>query len=189
MTDTELLHQFVRGFEKFSELSCHEAIPPELDDGMGGSQWARPKWKPAAMATDPTALGNVYESLPGRFPPLFEQLVLSYRWLEIELGGFVELFANPPGPSFVPLLSKITADRVLAKVLFSHGLIQFGRAPDGNYDPVCFDTRRRRDDGDTPIVRLEHEAILCSDRLGESWEVAPAFRSLVESVVAKATDS
>ena len=189
MTDAQLLGEFVRAFEKLDDLVSSQAIPPELDNGMDDSQWARPKWKPAAIATDPAALGDVYERLPGRFPPLYEQLVLSYRWLEVELGGVVSLVANPPGPSLVTLLSKITKDPILANVLFPLGLIQFGRAPGGNYDPICFDTRRRHADGDTPIVRIEHEAILCDDRLGESRELAPSFRSLVESIIVKARDS
>ena len=87
------------------------------------------------------------------------------------------------------LSSRITADPILFEVLFSHGLIQFGRAAGGSYDPICFDARRRRTDGDMPIVRLEHEAILCNERLGDSWEVARSFRLLVESVIAKGTGS
>ena len=91
MTDAQLIDQFVRAFEKLDDLLSCRAIPPELDDGMDDSQWATPKWRPAAIVTDPAGSVDVYERLPGRFPPLYEQLVLSYRWLEVELDGVVSL--------------------------------------------------------------------------------------------------
>jgi hypothetical protein len=192
MNDAELLDQFVRALGKLANLNTTEAVPIELDDGMDDSPWAIQKWKPAAIRTESPALDELYRSLPVRFPPLYEQLVLSYRWLEVELNGFLSFCANPPGPSLDALMSKITADAVFVHVLFPLGLIPFGKADDGCYDPICFDTNRRGADGDCPIVRLEHEAILCGLRIGESWEIADSFRSLVKSVIetaAKAPDA
>jgi hypothetical protein len=181
MDDTKLLYEFVLAFERLDELTLTslDEAPPELDNGRDDSKWAIQKWKPAAVATEPSALDELYDILPGRFPPLYERLVLTYRWLDVRLDGVVRLFANPPGPSLKALLSEITVDAGLSGILFHHGMIQFGRAPD-SYDPICFDTRRSGGNGDSPIIRVEHEAILCDSRLGRYWEVAPSFRAFVD---------
>lgn len=127
----------------------------------------------------------MYAAVPGPFPPLYEALVLSYRWPEVDLGGFARLLGNPPGPSLKGLVGEITRDPVLTDVLFARGLVPFGRASD-RYDPVCFDTARRRPDGDCPVLRVEHEAALCDGRIVEQWEMADSFRLFVEVVVAGA---
>jgi len=184
VTDAELLERFIATFSKLDDLLAADPVPPELDGGLDDSPWARQKWRPAAIRTDPSDLEQAYLQLPDRFPPLYEQLVLSYRWLEVELDDLVRLIANPPGILLAPLIAGMTKDRLLVDVLFAHGLIPFGRAPGDNYDPVCFDTRRRNADGDCPIVRIEHEAILCQGKLGESSTVSGSFRSLMTDAIA-----
>ena len=163
MSDGDLLQRFVTSFGKIGTKACETA----------------------AMSAIATSLDEFYEKLPHRFPPLCEQLVLSYRWMEVDLDEFLTLLANPPGPTLAPLFAKITADRIFVEVLFPLGLVPFAKASGGCYDPVCFDTKRRGDDGDCPVVRIEHEAVLCDGRVGDQWEVAKSFRSLVEAVIAK----
>ncbi len=41
-------------------------------------------------------LEGIYSKLAARFPPIFERLVLSYRWAEVDLTDY-RLIANPPG--------------------------------------------------------------------------------------------
>ena len=55
-----------------------------------------------------------------------------------------------------------------------------------HYDPVCFVTSRRTKDGDCPIVRVDHEGLLSRYRVEIVGEIAPSFRSIVQSVIAKA---
>ena len=186
--DADLLERFVNSFHRFGELLAYEQVPPELDGGLDDSRWARQKWRPAAIATDPAALAPLYRKLPGRFPPLYESLALSYRWLEVELGDTVRLLSNPPGPALQGLLEYITVDRVFVKVLLPLGLIPFGRGCGGSYDPICFDIKHRNAAGDCPVVRVEHEAVLCDLRLGKTWQVAASFRDLVGTVVGEADD-
>ena len=186
MTDTELIERFVLSFEKFDDLLAFGPVSPELDAGLDDSPWARQKWRPAPIPTPTSALAPPYLELPGRLPPIYERLVLSYRWLDVELDGVVTLLANPPGSGLENLLKEMTADRVFVDVLFPLGLIPFGRAPGGSYDPLCFDTNRRHSDQDCPVVRVEHEAVLCNLRMGESSQVASSCRSMMEIVVNKA---
>jgi hypothetical protein len=170
----------------YEDLLVDGSIPVELDDGRDDSRWARQLWKPAAIATEIADLSAIYDKLPGRFPPLYEQLVLSYRWLEVDLPEFARLLANSPGPALAALLSNITADPTLVDVLFPLRLIPFGKASGSNYDPLCFDLARRRPDGDCPVVQVEHESVLCNDQVGDVWQLFDSFRGLVEAVIAEA---
>jgi hypothetical protein len=43
---------------------------------------------------------------------------------------------------------------------------------------MCFDLNSRQGD-DCPIVQLEHESILCHDKIGKSWQRFPSFRDLM----------
>jgi hypothetical protein len=85
---------------------------------------------------------------------------------------------------FTTLVSRITADPIIYASLSPLGLIQFGRGSDGCYDPVCFDTSRRLADGDCPVVRVEHESLLCDDQIGEVDWLFNSFRELVNVIVA-----
>jgi hypothetical protein len=67
--------------------------------------------------------------------------------------------------------------------LIPAGFVQFGKGPDFDYDPVCFDLTHRVTDGDCRIVKFDHEEILCNYRLVEVGELAPSFRRLVELVI------
>ena len=187
VTDAMLLEKFVGAFRALNgELLYEEGvgeIPAEMSDGFDDSKWARQKWKPVPMASDPGSLREVYEQLPARLPPLYEQLLLNYRWMRVELGDWMSLLANPPGEDFSKLIEEMTRDSVLTSVLFPNGLLPFGRASGGNYDPICFDTRRRLRDGDCPVVRLDHEEILCHLRIGRVVDASESFRALVEAVV------
>lgn len=51
-----------------------------------------------------------------------------------------------------------------------------------DYDPVCFDLRRRSN-GDCRIVKFDHEEILCNRRLVEVDDPATGFRRLMELVI------
>ena len=77
-------------------------------------------WLPTKQQTDAIELDALYNALPARFPPLYEKLILVYRWADVDLQLFT-LFANPAGQNLQPLLKRISAD----KILWNH-LIQAG---------------------------------------------------------------
>jgi hypothetical protein len=129
-------------------------------------------------ATPREALTELRTSLPYRLPPLFEELLLTYRWPEADLGT-LRLLANPVGPDLTGWLNEVRRDPVFCAELIPRGWVPFGKGPDLNYDPVCFDLRRRDKDGDCRVVRLDHEELLCNSRLVEAEELAPSFAALV----------
>ena len=181
MDDQRLVDEFVASFTRLDDLIVHSklVVPPELQtDWIDGFE----RWRPFAVHTDRAALAQVYRRLPSRFPPLYELLILSYRWLEVDL-QLLELLPNPPGPTLEPLIEGIFRDPIFVKVLIPKGYIPFAMASD-SYDPICFDTTRPTKRGDCPIVRFEHESILCDERIRDFEVIEPSFRSLVLRVLA-----
>jgi hypothetical protein len=105
---------------------------------------------PRAGIAGREVLDPLYARLPGRFPPLFEQLVTGYEWdSEVDLGPF-RLLPNPVGREVSGM---------------NGGFLPFGIGPDGGW--VSFDTERRRSDRDCPVVSGEEE-------------IAPSFKALLE---------
>ena len=133
-----------------------------------------------AIAT-PDALSVFRRQFPTGLPQLYEMLVLSYRWLEVHL-DFARLLANPPAPDLKPLHDCMFEDPVLNFTLVPAGFVRFAILSEC-YNPICFDLTHYRD-GDCPIVELEHESILCHDRIGDSEQLFPSFRTMVKDVVA-----
>ena len=188
MTDELLLESFIASFERFDDLTACEAEPLALElaieppDEQG---WAR--WRPVKVTTPSSLLEPLYSKLPARFPKLFERLVLSFRWAEIHLQDYT-LLANPPGPDLSGLLRQISGAPALWNSLLPAGYIQFGKGPDMDYDPVCFDIKSRKKNGECRIVKIDHEEILCNNRVKLVAELAPSFRELVLRTIHQARD-
>ena len=122
------------------------------------------------------------------FPPLFERLVLSYRWAEVDLGSY-RLVANPPGTGLDALLPEMSKDPIIWNCLLEAGYIQFGKGPDIDYDPVCFDISARTKNNDCKIVKIDHEQILCNNRVETVAELAPTFEQLMLDTIDRANQT
>lgn len=178
--DHGLLEQFVACFAKLDELDANDVLDPvawQLTYGEPDEHGYKP-WRPLKHKVGSAELDPLYAVLPARFPPLYEKLILEYRWADVDLGLFT-LLANPPGPDLKPLLSRIAADNHLYKFLLRSGYIPFGKGTDCDYDPVCFELKSRKQNADFRVVKIDHEGILCFDRLKVVMEIAPSFRELV----------
>jgi hypothetical protein len=180
----ESLVEVIRSSEHTWFFPGHLQVPAELESSAL-NDLGMARWSAVILPTEPAALSTLYESVPGPLPRLFEQMLLSYRWFRVGIPG-VELHGNPPGPGLDGFKEEILRDANLFPVLFSHRLVEFGKAAGGHYDPICFDLNRRRS-GDSPIVRVDHEAILMNRRVRVMSEVAPGFRAFAEKAVAEAT--
>jgi hypothetical protein len=181
-SDDKLIRRFVAAFELLDQCigKPGELRSTEPLDGLNLSV-DRPSWRPESAVTGRVRLEPLYRRLPSRFPDLYEQLVLAYRWPEVDL-QIVRLLANPPGPTLSGLEDEIFCDRVLIRTLIPAGFVPFGKAPDGNYDPVCFDLNSMKR-GDCPVIQFEHEAILCYDKIGQSWLRSSSFRELIYDTI------
>lgn len=175
-----LLEQFITSFKNFDEMIADEILSPiawQLSI-VEPDQSGYKHWEPKKVETSPSDLDLIYAKLPGRFPRLFEKLVLKYRWAEVDL-GFYRLLANPPGEGLTGLLQEISRYPGLWAALLPAGYIQFAKGPDVDYDPVCFDIRNRKKNGECRIVKIDHEEILCNNRVKVVAELAPSFRELI----------
>jgi hypothetical protein len=180
--EESLLRSFVASFEKLDDMRRMDGVEPVSPELFVGDvdEYGRTRWRPVEVSTDRGSLGPIYSKLPAKFPHLYELLVLSYRWAEVDLRVFT-LMANPPGPSLNRLLER---DPHLWGFLLKRGFIQFGKGPGGDYDPVCFDFGSRKKKGrDFRIVKIDHEEILCYERLKVSKELAPSFEELVRATI------
>lgn len=180
MNDEELLETYVATFPKFDDMLADEFSPPAAIQLAVGSvdQDDERFWKPIRVDTPESHLQEVYAELPGKFPRLFERLLLSYRWAEVDLDIY-RLVANPPGHDLNGFFQQMTNDPYLWDALLPAGFLQFGKGPDLDYDPVCFDIKTRKQGGDCRIVKIDHEEILCNNRVKVVAELAPSFYQLV----------
>jgi hypothetical protein len=186
LTTPDLLAKFVRTFGVFDDLRVARAFDVDGDvvsvlaapwDSDGWADWT-PVQTDVPRAVVAEDCGGV---LRGALPPLYEQLILSYRWAEVDVGR-IRLLPNLP-PGLKGLAAAIRRDDGLYSALSKAGYLQFGKGPGVDYDPVCFDLGRRRPDGDCRIVQFDHEQILCNERLVEVAELASSFRGLMELII------
>ena len=116
--------------------------------------------------------------LPRRLPPSFASLVTRYSFLSFELAE-VEFFANLGDHEEEELVEVAFKDQYLWRPALAQGFIQIGRPTDGSYDPVSFDMRTSRSDGEWPLVRLDHEELLQRERVVICEEIAESFLALI----------
>jgi hypothetical protein len=159
--DRELILRFVGAFGRLDDLvgssAVHGDLSPLLLLPVDPDDWT--EWRPIPADLPREALQELYECVPGPLPPLYERLILSYRWAEVDLVR-LRLLANLP-PGLRGLTASITNDPALFETLVPAGFVQFGKGWDMDYDPVCFDLHGRQADGDCRVVKFDHEEILC----------------------------
>lgn len=122
--------------------------------------------------------------LPKPYPPSFRSLIHRYSFAQFEVGP-VLLFANTGDTDwdnhlFSELSVAIFQDKRISQKTMENGFVQFARPVTGGYDPICFDTNRSGRNCECPVVRIDHEEILCRDGLSVIEEVAPSFIELVQ---------
>lgn len=162
--DSDLLDAFVAQFTPLEEL-----IYPE------------PVVHAGKQMTNDTALEPLYTCMPAKFPRLYERLVLSYRWQTSDIGDAFRILANPPGSDLSGLKQEIFRDKGLSDQLLPNGFVQFGFQSAYEYDPICFATKCRSQ-SDYPIVRIDHEEILCNHRIKIIATIANSFREFVRQL-------
>ena len=119
--------------------------------------------------------------LPQPYPPLFEAFLCAYAFLPFDFAG-VSFFANTGENAPDDLGQALFKDRHIFGGSAPHGFLQFGRPDDGSFDPVCFDLNRLQGE-DAPIVRLDHEAILCDSRVSIRQQLARSFQALINGEI------
>ena len=115
--------------------------------------------------------------LERRLPKSFRHLVTNYAFRPFEWGP-VSLFGNSETYDAFSLHIAPMRDDVIWQTTRSAGFVHFGRPEAANYDPICF--APAASDRESPIVQLDHEAILIERRIKVAREIAPSFVALAE---------
>ncbi len=122
------------------------AVPPR--DGWCG-------WKAVASTVTDGDLDGLEQATGLAYPPLYRDF-LRYRhflWLtEVGLR-----FASHPCDDWRERLQALYFEDFDTARILGRGLIPFGHETLMDAGPVCFDTRRRREDGDCPVVFWDHD--------------------------------
>jgi hypothetical protein len=183
----ELLTNYIASFSAFDGMRVFADLDPITAQFATGesASFARSYWKPRQIQTDASALEQLYAKLPSRFPPLFERLLLTYRWAEVDLQNY-RLLPNPLGADLGAFLAGMSGDHGLWESLMPAGYMQFGRCADIDYDPVCFDIGSRKKSREMRVVKIDHEEILCNYKVKVVAELSPSFEALVQNTIALA---
>jgi hypothetical protein len=186
LEDAELLRKYVETFGTWDDMIAFEWDPPHQElvvaPGPGSAADDFVRWQPLPWTTPVAAVEELEAMLPHSLPPLYRELILGYRFLQVDLDRY-DLLANPPSDGLGGLSKEIFRDKGLSEVLLENGFIQFGRGSGSSYDPVCFDTSMRLPNGEPAVVRLDHEQILCYGRIKVVERLAPSFRELNEDTI------
>jgi hypothetical protein len=185
-TDAFLLDRFVGTFGELSGLRFYPKTDPvakEFSTGKDNEYDIEENWKPVRVSTGVSALEALQSKLPARLPKLFERLLLNFRWAEVDL-DFYTLTANPLGSDLSRWLGEASRDKFLWTFLLRSGYIPFAKGHDMDYDRICFETKSRKKGDECRVVKIDHEEVLCNERIHIVKEMAPSFRSLVEQTIA-----
>jgi hypothetical protein len=179
MNVDELIDRFVERINSAPrEGLFDEDVPPELRLSREAGGW----WDWHIKATDGINWIEPLEDKLGiRFPLSFRSLVTRYQFPAFEAGP-LNLLANTSVGVYDELRDRIFRDEILSQCLLRSGLIQFAVPDTGSYDPVCFDIRRSQSNGESPIVRIDHEAILCDEQIVVLEEMAESFAEFVATI-------
>jgi len=157
------------------ERQAEQDVPAALRRGKPDGSWLN--WE-VCPSNDANWLGAFEAKLPARLPPSFRSLVSRYAFPSIKVPP-IQLLPNTGENVYYEFRNRVFADKSLAEILLQNGLLQFAQPAEGDYDPVCFDTKRRASSGECPIVRVDHEEILCNSRIKIRQEIAPSFPDLL----------
>ncbi len=127
-------------------------------------------------------IGYLEAKLPQPLPPSYRSLVSRYIFPAFEINPLI-LLANTGKTLYHEMTMAMAYDKVLSQVLLKNGYAQFARPHTGESDPVCFDFNRRAADGECPIVRISHSAIVSNSQVKVTAKIAPSFLKFVEQYI------
>lgn len=131
-------------------------------------------------------INDIESRLPCRLPRSFQSLLSRYEYPAFEADPLV-LLANIAEGTEYELRMEIFADSSLSSFLLKNGLIQFAKPSGWQYDPVCFDARKKVHRREFPIVRIDHEEILCNNQIRIIETVAFSFYEFVLEYITSET--
>ena len=128
-------------------------------------------------------LPEMEASFPFRLPRSFRSLIARYLFPAFEVSPLVLYSVGVRGPKSTGEEFRYAIfDAIIFPFLLDKGLLRFARPHDWSYDPVCFDFRKANRKSEPGVVRVDHEEILCNDRLRVIETISPVFHELMEDM-------
>jgi len=131
-------------------------------------------------AADAAWLPEVERALPFRLPRTLRSLVARYVFPSFEAGPLMFFSVGCDADHLREFRWAIRGDRHMSPFLLKNGFVQFARPAGGSYDPVCLDFRDSRRKREPSVVRIDHEEILCNERLRILETLAPGLDVLLD---------
>jgi hypothetical protein len=126
---------------------------------------------------------EVEAALPKGLPHSYQSFIQRYSFPSFDVRG-VTLFGNTGLGGDDELLSNVLPGKgTLQEVILPAGYIQIGRPDTGNFDAICFDTNVKANNREYPVVRIDHEQVLCNWRVKVVEQVWASFFSMVAEVL------
>jgi hypothetical protein len=125
--------------------------------------------------------------LPYRWPLSFHTLISRYQFPSFCCGPleFYSVGLTNPSDDYYELRTAVLRDPAMVSVLWGHGYLPFARPEDSSYDPVCFHCVNVSGASEPAVVRIDHEEVLCRNRIRVQQVVSPAFDLLLEHMTAQ----
>ena len=111
-------------------------------------------------------------------PYSYRSLVSRYIFPAFEAAKLFFFANTPEGTDYYEFRTRLFNDTLLYKALYEGGYLQFAQPADRDYDPICFDLNVGSE-VDCPIVRIDHEYILCDSIVKVTNNIAPSFINLL----------
>jgi hypothetical protein len=167
------------------EPKLHEAIPElcrrSATGGRGYFDWQIVPAKAGSW------LVELASRLPYRWPLTFHTLIGRYQFPSFCCGPleFYSVGLADPSDDDDEVRIAVLRDPGLVSVLWEHGYLPFARPEDGSYDPVCFHCVDVYGASEPAVVRIDHEEVLCRNRIRVRQVLSPAFPLLLEEMTAQ----
>jgi hypothetical protein len=122
-------------------------------------------------------------SFPFRLPASFRSLIARYLFPAFEVGPLALYSVGVREPEVTgEELRFAIFDAIMFPFLVDKGFLRFARLQTWSYDPVCFDFTNSNRKSEPAVVRIDHEEILCNERLRVVETISPAFHELMEDM-------
>ena len=136
-------------------------------------------------------LNEFEQQLPGPLPPLYRLYLLTHVTRECQEWGYNGESLYLTGAPAKNPLGRLSSMMIGCGEILAAGYAFFGDYQDDGWAMLCFDMNNRLDDGDCPVVWVDHESLvpLSAEERGKREIVealmtplCPSFRSLAEAL-------
>lgn len=125
--------------------------------------------------------------MPHRWPLSFQALISRYQFPSFCCGPleFYSVGLDNSPDDYDELRTAVLRDPAMLSVLWEHGYLPFARPEDSSYDPVCFHCVDVTGTSEPAVVRIDHEEVLCRNRIRVQQVLSSGFHLLLEEMTAQ----